>query len=323
MIFDIFQVYFNFAVIKKLRNRPPSQHEEQNQRRKKCLKLILAVTVIFFILWLPLTIFTLISEYNPQSLKDLMGRYHDVAYGLLHLLGAGTSIANPILYGYMNENFRNEYRKFYHRMPWYSSKILTRRWRSTRGPVLNSSSSSLESGQVVCKPPKRLRNLKDIQLNMTQLESHNSHTDIVVHATMNHENCDICHAKCDRTTSIESNYGSLECESVTSEPKVTIENETWKRSKSLKETIKETKPKVRKTISLNNGITTILPEQNMLPILEKGTPKSVSFRIIKPSKPIKQTLSDFEAHLKKTISMYPLVTKNVRFLNENTQETAL
>ena len=53
-----------------------------------------------------------------------MGPYHDMVYGLMHLLGATNSIANPILYGYMNENFRNEYRKFYKKMPWYNTSLV-------------------------------------------------------------------------------------------------------------------------------------------------------------------------------------------------------
>ena len=180
-LFQLFlQVYFNLRVFKKLQTRPPSQHEELNARRRKCLRLILAVTVIFFILWLPLTVFTLISEYHPQSLKEMMGRYHDVTYGILHLLGAGTSIANPILYGYMNENFRNEYRKFYHKMPWYrSSKLFVKNLKSqmSQKPLTKApSNSSIESGPVVTQRPKGLRKLKDSQLMMSQLGVSSNHS---------------------------------------------------------------------------------------------------------------------------------------------------
>jgi hypothetical protein len=42
---------------------------------------------------------------------------------LLHLLGTANACFNPILYGYLNENFRNEYKSIYSRMPWYSHSI--------------------------------------------------------------------------------------------------------------------------------------------------------------------------------------------------------
>ena len=41
----------------------------------------------------------------------------------MYLLGGTNSIANPILYGYMNENFKKEYAKFYKKMPWYHKTI--------------------------------------------------------------------------------------------------------------------------------------------------------------------------------------------------------
>ena len=53
-----------------------------------------------------------------------MGKYHDAVYGVMHLLGAANAIANPILYGYMNENFRSEYKKFYRKMPWYNPSLV-------------------------------------------------------------------------------------------------------------------------------------------------------------------------------------------------------
>ena len=103
----------------------------------------------------------------------MMGMYHDVTYGVLHLLGAGTSIANPILYGYMNENFRNEYRKFYQKMPWYrSSKMLVKSLKSQMSskPLAKAASnSSIESGPVETQRPKGLRKLKDAQFLMSQL----------------------------------------------------------------------------------------------------------------------------------------------------------
>ena len=279
-----------------------------------------------------------------------------MTYGILHLLGAGTSIANPILYGYMNENFRNEYRKFYHRMPWYkSSLLLAARWRS----VKTDSESSLESCQPISKPPKRLRKLKDV--SMSQLESHNSHTDVIVHR-------DICHSYENKLSqiinadnicdSIESNYGSFDSNDRSHNCHrchncfntfIKVENEkiSFQRSKSLKE---QQKPKkavrnVRKTISFelsqdksqlchNNNFTS----GHNLPFLEKGTPKSVVFRILKPTYKIPDKpnlLSDVtlstDVFEKKTIILQnPLLSRHipqhVRFyINEKSQseETAL
>lgn len=173
-------------MIKTLRKRPPSQHQDQNNRRKRALKVILIVIVIFLIAWAPLNIFTLATEFYPDVIKATMGAYHDSLYGFMHLLGATNSIANPILYGYMNENFRHEYRKFFRKVPWYSHSLTL--VRSIRRNVLslgnddgnplevNHNHSSLMKGShpsnivhhtmeieaAVQKsyPPKRLRKMK-------------------------------------------------------------------------------------------------------------------------------------------------------------------
>lgn len=288
-----------------------------------------------------------------------MGRYHEVTYGILHLLGAGTSIANPILYGYMNENFRNEYRKFYHRMPWYkSSLLLAARWRSVKSSKTcprSDSESSLESCQPISKPPKRLRKLKDV--TMSQLESHNSHSG-VIHRDICHiadchsyENklseieCDNSHDNCDRPASIESNYGSLEsncdrshkchrCHSCFN-AFIKVENEkakmVFQRSKSLKEhQPKNAVTTVRKTTSFelsqdkaqqcHNNNFTILPEDHghNLPILENGTPKSIVFRILKPSNKIPTPPNQLSHKLSEFVTDVTLSTLSTDFFKKRT-----
>jgi hypothetical protein len=61
------------------------------------------------------------SEFGQAGYKVLgMTGNEELVYGLLHLLGTANACFNPILYGYLNENFRNEYKSIYRRMPWYS-----------------------------------------------------------------------------------------------------------------------------------------------------------------------------------------------------------
>ena len=105
-------------MVLKLQSRPISQNKNENIRRRKALWILLAVTLIFLASWMPLTIFTLISEYSPKLLQNIED-HKNIIQGLMYLLGGINSIANPILYGYMNENFKKEYSKFYKKMPWY------------------------------------------------------------------------------------------------------------------------------------------------------------------------------------------------------------
>ena len=127
LVIFFFQTYMNCSVVGRLQNRPRSANEDQNNRRKRATRIILAVTTIFVLAWLPLNMFTLISEFHPEMFKVLMGRYHNVMYLILHLLGAANAVSNPILYGYLNENFRHEYFTIYRKMPWYPSSVVMAR----------------------------------------------------------------------------------------------------------------------------------------------------------------------------------------------------
>lgn len=211
---------------------------------------------------------------------------------------------------------------------------------------------------------------------MSQLESHNSHSDVIhrhIAECHSYENklsqieCDNSHDKCDRDASIESNYGSLESNCDISCDRshkchrchscfnafIKVENEkakmVFQRSKSLKEhQHKDAVTKVRKTTSFelsqdksqqchNNNFTS-LPGHN-LPILEKGTPKSVVFHLLKPSNKIPEQpnqlshkLSEFVTDVtlskdffkRRTISLHP--PQHVRFYIKEksySEETAL
>ena len=122
MFFLILQAYLNLSVVLKLQSRPISQNKNENIRRRKALWILLAVTLIFLASWTPLNIYTLISEYSPKLLQNIED-HKNLIQGLMYLLGGTNSIANPILYGYMNENFKKEYSKFYKKMPWYHKTI--------------------------------------------------------------------------------------------------------------------------------------------------------------------------------------------------------
>ena len=54
---------------------------------------------------------------SPDLEHDGTNDFHSsqIVYGLLQLLGTANACSNPILYGYLNENFFNEYKNIYRR----------------------------------------------------------------------------------------------------------------------------------------------------------------------------------------------------------------
>ncbi len=70
----------------------------------------MAISLIFSITWLPLNVLNLTLDlYNPFQLprdKEMML----IIYAACHLFGMLSACANPFLYGWFNENFRNEFK---------------------------------------------------------------------------------------------------------------------------------------------------------------------------------------------------------------------
>lgn len=109
------------SAVVRIFNKKNDVLQNTNERRRRINNIIIAVTCVFFVSWLPLNVFQLMSEFGQSGYKVLgMTGNEEVVYGMLHLLGTANACFNPILYGYLNENFRNEYKSIYRRMPWYS-----------------------------------------------------------------------------------------------------------------------------------------------------------------------------------------------------------
>ena len=52
-------------------------------------------------------------DIYPDKMKTLIAGHETVIYAILHLFGLCNALTNPILYGYLNENFRKEYKNIY------------------------------------------------------------------------------------------------------------------------------------------------------------------------------------------------------------------
>ncbi|KAL8573611.1 hypothetical protein ACOMHN_007164 [Nucella lapillus] len=82
---------------------------QQLQRKRKVVKMLVAVVVMFTLCWLPLHIFFLLLDFQP----DLMA-YHTVQeerffvglFYTVHWLAMANSFVNPIIYSFTNESFR-------------------------------------------------------------------------------------------------------------------------------------------------------------------------------------------------------------------------
>ena len=105
-------------IVQKLKNRMPktsvlnkTNAHREDIRNKKTNVLLMAIALIFCLSWLPFHVFNIIVDIdNPFG--DDIERTMEV-YTFCHMLGMSSACSNPVLYGWLNENFRKEFCEIY------------------------------------------------------------------------------------------------------------------------------------------------------------------------------------------------------------------
>ncbi|XP_070779905.1 neuropeptide Y receptor type 2 [Enoplosus armatus] len=79
---------------------------DRHQRRKKTTKMLLTMVVVFAVSWLPLHAFQLAVDIDSTVLymKDFK-----LLFTVFHILAMCSTFVNPILYGWMNSNYRTAF----------------------------------------------------------------------------------------------------------------------------------------------------------------------------------------------------------------------
>ncbi|XP_048343137.1 neuropeptide Y receptor type 2-like [Sphaerodactylus townsendi] len=88
----------------------PTTRNDSQCRRRKTTKMLVMVVVVFAVSWLPFHIFQLAIDL------DLVLNYHEykLLYTVFHVVAMCSTFANPLLYGWMNKNYRNGFLTFFH-----------------------------------------------------------------------------------------------------------------------------------------------------------------------------------------------------------------
>ena len=66
--------------------------------------MLIAMVVIFAICWLPLNIVHMIAEFHRSELK-----HYKVLFLSTHVIAMSSTVYNPFLYSWLNDNFRKEF----------------------------------------------------------------------------------------------------------------------------------------------------------------------------------------------------------------------
>ncbi|KAL1137934.1 hypothetical protein AAG570_009629 [Ranatra chinensis] len=78
------------------------------RRNRRTMMILTCIAVVFALSWLPMTSFTLVVEFKPGLVTSASTLY--TVFAACHIAAMSTAVTNPLLYGWLNTNFRREFR---------------------------------------------------------------------------------------------------------------------------------------------------------------------------------------------------------------------
>ncbi|GFR13763.1 neuropeptide F receptor [Trichonephila clavata] len=79
--------------------------QKERQRNRRATFVLLMISAVFSITWLPLNIFNLIADFYPDCMA-VESLY--LGFVVCHIIAMTSTTTNPILYGWFNSNIRKE-----------------------------------------------------------------------------------------------------------------------------------------------------------------------------------------------------------------------
>lgn len=86
------------------------RQEIRGRRLHRTNLLLMSIAVIFFISWLPLHIINLVADMCEGECEVYTTEPMRVFYAICHMMGMSSACSNPVLYGWLNDNFFKEFR---------------------------------------------------------------------------------------------------------------------------------------------------------------------------------------------------------------------
>lgn len=84
-----------------------ARSKKEDLRMRKTNTLLVSIALIFCLSWLPLNLYNVIVDlHNPfgEDMETML-----IVYSVCHMAGMSSACSNPLLYGWLNDNFRKEF----------------------------------------------------------------------------------------------------------------------------------------------------------------------------------------------------------------------
>ncbi|ELV12732.1 neuropeptide Y receptor type 2 [Tupaia chinensis] len=96
------------------RSSGPGATGDRHRRRRRATQMLASVVAVFAVCWLPLHAFQLAVDIDSQVLHL---REYKLVFTVLHVVAMCPTFANPLLYGWMNSNYRRAFLAAFHCAP--------------------------------------------------------------------------------------------------------------------------------------------------------------------------------------------------------------
>ncbi|RWS04244.1 Neuropeptide Y receptor type 6-like protein [Dinothrombium tinctorium] len=100
-----------YRMIQKKRGTQLKERQRRDKRKNHRTKMLLiSISLIFGISWLPLNILNIVADlYFPFNDSQMFR----ILFACCHLIGMSSACSNPLLYGFLNDNFRKEFKEIF------------------------------------------------------------------------------------------------------------------------------------------------------------------------------------------------------------------
>ncbi|XP_015789549.1 neuropeptide F receptor-like isoform X2 [Tetranychus urticae] len=101
----------NYRMVqKKMGTTLAEKQRREKIKQRKTRLLLISISFIFGISWLPLNIVNIVADiYFPFDNSQV----YRILFACCHLAGMSSACSNPLLYGFLNDNFRREFRELF------------------------------------------------------------------------------------------------------------------------------------------------------------------------------------------------------------------
>ncbi|XP_052771150.1 G-protein coupled receptor 83-like [Mya arenaria] len=78
-----------------------NQHVSQQKAKRKSIKMLIVVVIMFAICWTPLNLYQVLADFNPDH-------FSSTSFFICHWIAISSTCYNPFVYCWLNEAFREE-----------------------------------------------------------------------------------------------------------------------------------------------------------------------------------------------------------------------